>query len=53
MSRLQAVCNKALRNISGYDWYTRTEQIHFYNEILMLNIFIDRLVCLGVRMSDC
>ena len=36
MNRLQVVQNKAFRIIGGYDWYTRTEQLHFDNEILML-----------------
>ena len=43
MNRLQVVQNKALRIIGGYDWYTRTEQLHFDNEILMLKSFIKKL----------
>ena len=43
MNRLQVVQNKALRIIGGYDWYTRTELLHFDNEILMLNSFIKKL----------
>jgi hypothetical protein len=31
MNRLKAVQNRVLRIIGGYDWYTRTEQLHFGN----------------------
>ena len=35
MSRLQVVQNRTLRIIGGYDWYTRTKQLHFDNEVTM------------------
>ena len=36
MNHQQVVQNMALRIIAGYDWYTRTEKLHFDNEIRML-----------------
>ena len=43
VSRLQIVQNRALRIIRVYDWHTRTEQLHFHNEIPLLKSFTKSL----------
>jgi len=43
MDRLQAVQNRALRVIGGYDYYTRITKIHFDTEIPMLRAYIKHL----------
>ena len=39
MKRLQAVHNRALRLIGGYDWYTLTDKMHSDIENIQLESF--------------
>jgi hypothetical protein len=43
MKRLQAVQNRALGLIGGYDWYTRTDKMHSDFEIIKLKSFMKYL----------